>query len=203
MTWTPLTEAPTDPNEIADAINAENPGPILKVKPKLRPTATKQPADGDAAALAPLADTLPSPASVPPATQPPEADTPPQPGPTAGNAAANAEEPPQDPVEAIKAVLTAYYSAGDWQQRYRLVKRGDETKLLMRKLYEDVDWISVQWSIAKMPGQQDLLTAARSGDPVRVDTIANGNPHSIYFAFVDGRWQIDWLQSLHTLWLSR
>ena len=203
MIWVPLTEAPTDPNEIAATINAENPAPIRKAKPKPRQAAMKQPADGSGAAPAPPADTPPSPAPTPPATQPPEADTPPQPGPTAGGSAANAGEPPQDPVEAIKAVLTAYYSAGDWQERYRLVKQGDETKLLMRKLYEDVDWISVQWSIAKMPGQQDLLTAARSGDPVRVDTITNGNPHSIYVAFADGRWQIDWLQSLNTLWLSR
>ena len=129
----------------------------------------------------------------------------PQPAPNAGDdpAATAAEEPPQDPVEAIKSLLTGYYAAGSWQERYRLVKQGDEAKQLMRKLYEDVDWISVQWNIAKMPGQQDLAAAARSGEPVRVDTITNGNPHSIYVAFADGRWQIDWLQSLNTLWLSK
>jgi hypothetical protein len=213
MLWAPLAEAPTDPNEIAAAINAENPGPVRKAKPKPRLTATKQPADGTAAApdapAEPPATRPPAPAGTQTATvdtaatQPPSADTTTQSAPAAGDDAASTTEQPQDPVEAIKSLLTAYYSAGNWQARYRLVKESDEAKLLMRKLYEDVDWISVQWSIAKMPGANDLLAAARSGEPVRVDTLTNGNPHSVYVVFTDGSWQIDWLHSLNTLWLSK
>ena len=207
MLWAPLAEAPTDPNEIAAAINAENPGPVRKAKPKTRPTVAKQPAGGAAAAAAPDAPP-PAAATQTAAAEPPSAESPAAaaattPAPAAGDDAASATEQPQDPVEAIKSLLTAYYSAGNWQARYRLVRPSEEAKLLIRKLYEDVDWIAVQWSITKMPAANDLLAAARSGEPVRVDTLTNGNPHSIYVVFADGSWQIDWLQSLNTLWLSR
>ena len=202
MLWAPLAEAPTDPNEIAAAINAENPGPVRNAKPKPRLTATKQPAGGTAAATAAPAGTQTATVDTA-AAEPPSADTTTQSAPAAGDDAASTTEQPPDPVEAIKSLLTAYYSAGNWQARYRLVKESDEAKLLMRKLYEDVDWISVQWSITKMPGANDLLAAARSGEPVRVDTLTNGNPHSVYVVFTDGRWHIDWLHSLNTLWLSK
>lgn len=207
MLWAPLTEAPADPTEIAATINAENPGPARKGKPRPRATGTKPPATSPAAEGAAPADA----ASAQPAAQTP-APQPPAPAPVAAQAAApqadetavNAEsEPPPDPVEAIKSLLTNYYSAGSWQERYRHVKQGDDARLLMKKLYEDVDWISVQWNITRMPGPNDLMAAARGGEPVRVDTLTNGNPHSLYVVFADGKWQIDWLQSLNTLWLSK
>ena len=104
---------------------------------------------------------------------------------------------------AIKAALTAYYAAGNWEERYRTAVPGDDVKKLMSSLYEDVDWVSVQWSVVTMPTQDELVAAAKDGQWVRVDTLTNGNPHAIFLAFSQGQWQVDWLQSLNRLWLSK
>jgi hypothetical protein len=108
-----------------------------------------------------------------------------------------------DHVEGIKAVLTAYYSASSWEERYRTAVPGDDVKTLMSSLYEDVDWVSVQWSVVTMPTPDELVAAATDGQRVRVDTLTNGNPHAIFLAFSQGQWQVDWLQSLNRLWLSK
>jgi hypothetical protein len=103
----------------------------------------------------------------------------------------------------IKAVLTAYYSASSWEERYRTAVPGEDVKKLMSGLYEDVDWVSVQWSVVTMPTQDELVAAAKDGQRIRVDTLTNGNPHAIFLAFSRGQWQVDWLQSLNRLWLSK
>jgi hypothetical protein len=103
----------------------------------------------------------------------------------------------------IKAVLTAYYSASSWEERYRTAVPGEDVKKLMSGLYEDDDWVSVQWSVVTMPTPDTLVAAAKDGQRVRVDTLTNGNPHAIFLAFSQGQWQVDWLQSLNRLWLSK
>ena len=108
-----------------------------------------------------------------------------------------------DHAAGIKAVLTAYYSASSWEERYRTAVPGDDVKKLMSSLYEDVDWVSVQWSVVTMPAPDELVAAAKDGQRVRVDTLTNGNPHAIFLAFSQGQWQVDWLQSLNRLWLSK
>jgi hypothetical protein len=109
----------------------------------------------------------------------------------------------RDHAAEIKATLQSYYSAGTWQERYRTAVPGDEVQKLMRSMYDDVDWVSVQWSIARMPEPAELQTAAQSGQKIRIDTVTNGNPHPIYLTFSQGRWRVDWLQSLNSLWLSK
>jgi len=108
-----------------------------------------------------------------------------------------------DPVEGITKALTAYYAAGNWQDRYRTAVQGDEVREKMRQLYEDVDWVSVQWTVAQMPTADQLASLGRRGERVRIDTLTNGHPHSIYMIFSDGRWRVDWLHSLNTLWLTK
>jgi hypothetical protein len=104
---------------------------------------------------------------------------------------------------AIKAALTAYYAAGSWEERYRTAVPGDDVKKLMSSLYEDVDWVSVQWSVVKMPSAEELAAAASEDRRVRIETLTNGNPHSIFLVFDQGRWRVDWMQSLNILWLSK
>ena len=104
---------------------------------------------------------------------------------------------------AIKAALTAYYAAGNWEERYRTAVPGEDVKKLMSSLYEDVDWVSVQWSVVKMPSADELAAAAGEGQRVRIETLTNGNPHSIFLVFAQGRWRVDWMQSLNILWLSK
>lgn len=133
--------------------------------------------------------------------------------PTAADAAQTAESAPQFPPAsepaptdheaAIKATLAAYYAAGDWEERYRTAVPDDAAKQAMRGLYQDVDWVSVEWSVAKMPSAEELAAAAGEGRRIRVDTLTNGNPHAIFLVFSQGRWRVDWLPSLNTLWLSK
>ena len=104
---------------------------------------------------------------------------------------------------AIKAALTAYYAAGNWEERYRTAVPGEDVKKMMSSLYEDVDWVSVQWSVVKMPSADELAAAAGEGQRVRIETLTNGNPHSIFLVFAQGRWRVDWMQSLNILWLSK
>ena len=104
---------------------------------------------------------------------------------------------------AITATLTKYYSASSWQDRYLTSLPGPEVIRLMQPMYDDVDWVSVDWSIAKPLNASELAAAAQNGEPVRIDTLTNGNPHSIYLVFYDGRWRVDWLHSLNTLWLTK
>lgn len=113
------------------------------------------------------------------------------------------DTPDRDHAAEIKATLQAYYSAGTWQERYRTAVPGDEVQKLMRSMYDDVDWVSVQWSVAHMPEPVELQTAAQSGQKIRIDTVTNSNPHPIYLTFSKGRWRVDWLQSLNSLWLSK
>jgi hypothetical protein len=108
-----------------------------------------------------------------------------------------------DHVAAITATLTKYYSASSWQDRYLTALPGPEVIRLMQPMYDDIDWISVDWSITKTPTVSELTAAAQNGERVRIDTLTNGNPHSIYLVFYDGRWRVDWLHSLNTLWLTK
>jgi len=104
---------------------------------------------------------------------------------------------------AIKELLEGYYTAADWPTRYRLTVPGEQAKRLMKLLYADVDWVAVQWSVSRMPEQQELVAAARGRKPVRIDTVLNGNPHHILVVWADGRWRVDWMESLETLWLAK
>ena len=220
MIWTPLNEAPSEPNEIAAMTNAERPGPIQKKRPRPRvaePQRAAEPEDadvpenvaspqdsgGDLAGPAPRTNRPNT--SAQPAT-PPEPVADPQNAPRTtddGKPAVGTLAPTAEPVEAINSLLTAYYSAADWQARYRLVKQSEKAEALVRNLYEDVDWLSVQWSVIRMPTSNELATAAATGERVRIDTLTNGHPLSIYVVFADDRWQVDWLESLETLWLTR
>ena len=204
----PVGNQPTDPDEIA-----ANP---TDASPARRPTPKKRPAQGVATPKPPAADTSTA-ASSPEATAVAGADRPTP----ASPAPASAEDDPVeadpltvrpkrqkvsadlDHVAAITATLTKYYSASSWQDRYLTALSGPEVIRLMQPMYDDVDWVSVDWSIAKTPTASELAEAAQSSERVRIDTLTNGNPHSIYLVFYDGRWRVDWLHSLNTLWLTK
>ena len=117
--------------------------------------------------------------------------------------AASTDSASIDHEAAIQAALTAYYAAGNWEERYRTAVPGEDVKKLMSSLYEDVDWVSVQWSVVKMPSADELAAAAGEGQRVRIETLTNGNPHTIFLVFAQGRWRVDWMQSLNILWLSK
>jgi len=203
----PISDQPTDPDEIAANTN--------DASPARRPTPKKRPAQGVATPKPPAADTTT--ASSQEATTAAGADRPTP----ASPAPALAEDDPSeadpltvrpkrqkvpddlDHVAAITATLTKYYSASGWQDRYLTALPGPEVIRLMQPMYDDVDWVSVDWSIAKTPTASELAEAAQSGERVRIDTLTNGNPHSIYLVFYDGRWRVDWLHSLNTLWLTK
>jgi hypothetical protein len=108
-----------------------------------------------------------------------------------------------DHTAAIKAALAAYYTAAGWEDRYRTVLPGDDVKKTMRSLYDDVDWVAVNWSVATMPPAAELAKAAAAGRRIRIDTTVNGNPHSVLMAYAGGAWRVDWMESLSTLWLTR
>jgi len=209
----PVGTTPTDPNEIAANANEATPGR----RPQPRPR-TAKPATTAAADSTPTAATDRQEAAMrSPAPGRPQAEAAPQAGPdparspspatsSASAEAAAPEQPagrPVDPVEGITKALTAYYAAGNWQDRYRTAVQGDEVREKMRQLYEDVDWVSVQWTVAQMPTADQLASLGRRGERVRIDTLTNGHPHSIYMIFSDGRWRVDWLHSLNTLWLTK
>jgi len=178
-----LSPAVSEPKEDDETV-AEDRSPV-----KARP-ANPQPAQASPAkpSTMPAAAT----ASTPPATATPQAES------------VTATDPASiDHAAGIKAVLTAYYSASSWEERYRTAVPGDDVKKLMSSLYEDVDWVSVQWSVVTMPAPDELVAAAKDGQRVRVDTLTNGTPHAIFLAFSQGQWQVDWLQSLNRLWLSK
>ena len=178
-----LSPAVSEPKDDDETV-AEERSPV-----KARP-ANPQPAQASLA----KPSTMPAAAteSTPPATSTPPAES------------ATATAPASVDHEAgIKAVLTAYYSASSWEERYRTAVQGEDVKKLMSSLYEDVDWVSVQWSVVTMPTPDELVAAAKDGQRVRVDTLTNGNPHAIFLAFSQGQWQVDWLQSLNRLWLSK
>lgn len=188
----PLVSANRDDEEAA-AVDDSSPA-----RPA-RPAAPRQPSR-PVTAVASATNEPAAPAAEP---MPQDQATPAAPPPAATADAAPVDIAALDHEAGIKATLGAYYSAGSWQDRYRTALDDDEVKKLMRAMYDDVDWVSVQWSVARMPGRDDLAAAARGGQRVRIDTITNGNPHSIYVTFADGGWRIDWLQSLNGLWLSK
>lgn len=167
-------------DEPAASIRPEPPRPAPKPARPRRP-----------AAVAPAAGTASAPADAPPAAA------------SAPEVPLAAEPAMVDHEASIKATLAAYYAAGDWEERYRTVVPDDAAKQAMRGLYQDVDWVSVEWSVVKMPAADELAAAAGEGRRVRVDTLTNGNPHVIFLVFTQGRWRVDWLQSLNTLWLSK
>ena len=204
----PLVSAPTDQEEAADEAprtarprvapsGPTRPGsskPAVAQQASTRPAAEQGAAGPDSAAAPAAAATQPAP-SREPAAAPAPADSDPPPPP--------ADEAAIDHEADIKATLAAYYSAGGWRERYRTALPGEDVQKLMRAMYDDVDWVSVQWSITRMPKPEELKAAAKAGERVRIDAVTNGNPHSIYVAFSEGHWRIDWLQSLNSLWLSK
>jgi hypothetical protein len=207
----PIGNQPTDPAEIAANTN--------DASPARRPTPKKRPAQGVATPKPPAVDTSTA-ASSPEATAVADADRPTPASPEPPTAQPADDDPSEadpltvrpkrpkvsadlDHVAAITATLSKYYSASSWQDRYSTVLPGPEVIHQLQPMYDDVDWVSVDWSIAKTPTAGELDTAAQSGERVRIDTLTNGNPHSIYLVFYDGRWRVDWLHSLNTLWLTK
>jgi len=213
----PVNDQPTDPAEIAANIN--------DAAPARRPVAQKRPARVVATIKPPTVDTDTA-ATNPAETSSAEATT----AATADQSASASPKPPtarpaeDDPSEAdpltvrpkrpkvpadldhlaaITETLSRYYSASSWQDRYLTALSGPEVIRIMQPMYDDIDWISVNWSITKTPAASELHAAAHSGERVRIDTLTNGNPHSIYLVFYDGRWRVDWLHSLNTLWLTK
>lgn len=112
-------------------------------------------------------------------------------------------DPAVEQAAEITRLLESYYKAADWASRYRSAVPGEQSKGLMKLLYADIDWVAVQWNVSRMPPQEELVAAARARKPVRIDTVLDGNPHQIFVVWVDGRWRIDWLHSLETLWLTK
>ena len=223
----PVGNQPTDPNEIAAITNEA--APARRPPPRKRPAQSVAPATPPAANT-PTAAPDPGPAPNPSGTSSPEAtataaaERPTPVSPAPAPASAPAPPPEDDPIEAdpltvrpkrqkvpadldhlaaITATLTKYYSASSWQDRYTTVLPGPDVIRQMQPMYDDVDWVSVDWSIAQPPTASQLDEAAQRGERVRIDTLANGNPHSIYLVFYDGRWRVDWLHSLNTLWLTK
>ena len=174
-----------------------NPRPAQASPAKASPPARAQgasatPRASETPAVQPSSMSAPPTESTPPATATPQAES------------GTAIDPASiDHAAGIKAVLKAYYSSSSWEERYRTAVPGDDVKKLMSSLYEDVDWVSVQWSVVTMPAPDELAAAAKDGQRVRVDTLTNGNPHAVFLAFSKGQWQVDWLQSLNRLWLSK
>jgi hypothetical protein len=201
-----LSPAVSEPKDDDETV-AEERSPV-KARPANPQPAQASPAKASPPAIAQVAAATPR-ASETPAVQtssmpaPPTESTPPATA-TPQEESASAIDPASiDHDAGVKAVLTAYYSASSWEERYRTAVPGDDVKKLMSSLYEDVDWVSVQWSVVMMPTQDELVAAAKDGQRVRVDTLTNGNPHAIFLAFSQGQWQVDWLQSLNRLWLSK
>jgi len=206
----PVANQPTDPVEIAantnDAVPARRPTP--KKRPAPAVATTQPPAADTTAASSPEATTpaaaeRPTPVSPAPAPAPPADDDPVEADPLTVRPKRPKVPADLDHVAAITATLTKYYSASSWQDRYLSALPGPDVIRLMQPMYDDVDWISVDWSITKSPTASELDTAAQNGERVRIDTLTNGNPHSIYLVFYDGRWRVDWLHSLNTLWLTK
>ena len=204
----PAGDQPTDPDEIA--ANTNDAAPARRPTPPKRPApvATTQPpaADTTTAASSPNATAAagadrPTPAS--PAPAPPAEDDPSEADPLTVRPKRPKVPADLDHVAGITAALTKYYSASSWQDRYSTVLPGPDVIRHMQPMYDDVDWVSIDWSIAKTPAASELAEAAQSGERVRIDTLTNGNPHSIYLVFYDGRWRVDWLHSLNTLWLTK
>ena len=105
---------------------------------------------------------------------------------------------------AISALLTAYYTAADWQARYLLVVPGEQTRRLMQQLQEGrPPATGRRWSRLRPFEADKLAVAARSGQPVLVETSVDGHSHALYVVFVAGRWRVDWARSLESLWLTR
>ncbi len=207
----PVGNQPTDPEEIA--ANTNDAAPARRPAPKKRPApavATTQPpaADTTPATSSPEATTAagadrPTLASPAPAPSPPAEDDPSEADPLTVRPKRPKVPADLDHVAAITATLSKYYTASSWQDRYATALPGPDVIRQMQPMYDDVDWVSVDWSIAKTPTASDLDAAAQNGEPVRIDTLTNGNPHSIYLVFYDGSWRVDWLHSLNTLWLSK
>lgn len=213
----PVGDQPTSPDEIAATTNEAAPGrqPVAKKRPAPRPAIATPPSSDPAAAAADTAGAATPAATSTAAPERPAATSPQPTAPRPSDSDAAEADPlavkPRrqpvpadlDHVAAIKATLTKYYSASSWQDRYHTALPGPEVIRLMQPMYDDVDWVSVEWSIAKSPAAGELAAAAQGGEPVRIDTLTNGNPHSIYLVFYDGRWRVDWLRSLNTLWLTK
>jgi hypothetical protein len=194
-----LSPAVSEPKEDDETV-AEERSPVKAANPQ--PAKARPPARAQVASATPRASETPA---VQPRTMPaaPTESTPPATA-TPQEESATAIDPASiDHDAGIKAVLTAYYSASSWEERYRTAVPGEDVKKLMSSLYEDVDWVSVQWSVVTMPTPDELVAAANDGRLVRIDTLTNGNPHAIFLAFSQGQWQVDWLQSLNRLWLSK
>lgn len=105
---------------------------------------------------------------------------------------------------AITALLTAYYAASDWQARYRLVVPGEQTRRLLQQLQEGrPPAAGRRWSRLRPLEADKLAVAARSGQPVLVETSVDEHVHALYVVFVAGRWRVDWARSLESLWLTR
>jgi hypothetical protein len=108
---------------------------------------------------------------------------------------------------AVTALLAAYYAAGDWQSRYRLVVPGERTRRLIQQMHAEQGTAAgdhaSRWSLATRLEPGKLAAAARSGQPVLVETSVDDHSHAVYVVFVEDRWRVDWLRSLETLWLTR
>ena len=117
----------------------------------------------------------------------------------------SATDPAHD--AAVTALLAAYYAAGDWQSRYRLVVPGERTRRLIQQMHAEQGTAAgdraSRWSLATRLEPGKLAAAARSGQPVLVETSIDDHSHAVYVVFVEDRWRVDWLRSLETLWLTR
>ena len=201
-----LSPAVSEPRDDDETVAEERPPmKASQVKPK---PATAAPAKPSPPARAQVASATPRASETPagqPSTMPAAAteSTPPATATPQAESVTTTDPASIDHAAGIKAVLTAYYSASSWEERYRTAVPGEDVKKLMSSLYEDVDWVSVQWSVVTIPTPDELVAAAKDGQRIRVDTVTNGNPHAIFLAFSQGQWQVDWLQSLNRLWLSK
>lgn len=130
-------------------------------------------------------------------------------GPPAAETAAPGRVSATDPAHdaAVTSLLSAYYAAGDWQSRYRLVLPGERTRRLLQQLHAEPAARNGPapsgWTLTRRLEPGKLAAAARSGQPVLVETSVDDHAHAIYVVFVQDRWRVDWLRSLETLWLTR
>ena len=201
-----LSPAVSEPRDDDETVAEER--PPVKARPanpqpaQASPAKASPPARAQGASATPRASETPA---VQSSTMPaaPTESTPPATATPQAEAASSTDLASIDHEAAIKAALTAYYAAGNWEERYRTAVQGEDVKKLMSSLYEDVDWVSVQWSVVKMPSADELAAAAGEGQRVRIETLTNGNPHSIFLVLDRGRWRVDWMQSLNILWLSK
>jgi len=107
--------------------------------------------------------------------------------------------------QAIERLLTNFYNAPSWKQRYACVVADDPQAKLIEQLYKAGRGRGVKSvAITKLPSGQELKASRDAGAEICVELQVDERPTAVFVVYevLDG-WKIEWTKTLEELWLGK